>query len=73
MLHLAHQPYLFLIVNVPTGEHWYLEQMQMWAGAMSCCCPILADQRGPNGYAGIVDQVRGDAGASQLGEPGVLC
>ncbi len=55
----AHQPDPFSIAYVLTGEHWYLEQMQMWAAYDAVS--IWPTMRGPNGYAGIVDQVRGDA------------
>ncbi len=44
-----------------TGDHWYLEELQMWASYS--VLNVWPAQRGPNGYAGLVDQVRGDAWA----------
>jgi hypothetical protein len=57
----AHQPDPFSVQYMLTGDHWYLEQLQMWAAfdALS----VWPAVRGPAGYAGIVDQVRGDAWA----------
>ena len=57
----AHQPDPFSVQYMLTGDHWYLEQLQMWASfdALS----VWPAMRGPAGYAGIVDQVRGDAWA----------
>lgn len=61
---LAHQPDPFYAQYVLTGEHWYLEQMQMWAAttALKTCPGAGASYcRGPG--AGIQEQPRGDAWA----------
>lgn len=55
---LAHQPDPFSLAYTVTGEHWYLEQVQMWAAWDILY--VWPARRGPAGYAGIVDEVRGD-------------
>ncbi len=58
----AHQPDPYFGPYLLTGDYWYLEQMQMWAGAMSArYCVEAAWCRGPG--AGIQDEVRGNAWA----------
>ncbi len=55
----AHQPDPFAVQYMLTGDHWYLEQMQMWAA-----CDALSawpTTRGPAGYAGLSDQIRANA------------
>ena len=56
---LAHQPDPFSLAYTVTGEHWYLEQVQMWAAWDILW--VWPARRGPAGYAGVVDEVRGDA------------
>ncbi len=60
----AHQPDPFFAEYILTGDHWYLEEAQMWAGMSALAnCPGAASWcRGP-GMAGLQDQVRGDAWA----------
>ena len=58
----AHQPDPFSIPYLLTGDYWYLEELQMWAGAGSLSYCVAAPWcRGPAGYAGIQDQTRGNA------------
>jgi hypothetical protein len=56
----AHQPDPFYAQYLLTGDYYYLEGMQLWAGAMSAGYPrgVGASQI-PGAY--ISDQVRGDA------------
>jgi hypothetical protein len=60
---MAHQPDPFYAQYILSGEHWYLEQMQMWTASTALTtCPGTTGAsycRGPG--AGIQDQVRGDA------------
>ncbi len=57
----AHQADPFSAAYMLTGDHWYLEELQMWASYS--VLNIWPAPRGPTGYAGLVDQVRGDAWA----------
>jgi len=55
----AHQPNPFYLPYLLSGEYWYLEELQLWAGAQSLrYCPGSEPWcRGPG--AGIQDEVRG--------------
>ncbi len=58
----AHQPDPFFAQYVLTGDHWYLEEIQMWASAsaVTICSGSATWCRGPN-MAAIYEQVRGEA------------
>ena len=57
----AHQPDPYFSEYLLSGDYWYLEQLQQWAGTMSVkfCAAVAAWCRGPGG--GIHDEVRGEA------------
>jgi hypothetical protein len=61
----AHQPELYSVPYMLTGQYWYLEQMQFWAswGAFTnTFAGVYASARGPFPEAGIsTDEVRGEA------------
>ncbi len=60
----AHQPDPFYAEYVLTGDHWYLEEAQMWASMSALAnCPGSAQWCRGSGMAGLQDQVRGDAWA----------
>lgn len=56
----AHQPDPFSPQYILTGDHFYLEQIQLWAAAQTVAYPYGQYGRGLNGYGGIQDQIRGN-------------
>jgi hypothetical protein len=61
----AHQPDPYSAPYTLTGDPWHLEQMQMWAASQALKYCVGAEWcRAPHGkgqYAGIFDQIRGNA------------
>jgi hypothetical protein len=57
----AHQPDPFSPQYIVTGDHFYLEEMQLWAAAQALTYAPGNYGRGASGYAGIQDQIRGNA------------
>jgi hypothetical protein len=61
----AHQPDAFSVPYTLTGDYWYLEQMQLWAGFSAAryngAANTATSGRGPTGSeGGVHDEVRGD-------------
>jgi hypothetical protein len=59
----AHQPEPFAVPYLLTGDGYYLESLQLWAATHALSYAPGAYGRGAAGYAGITDQVRGNAWA----------
>ncbi|KAL9647726.1 hypothetical protein ABK040_015214 [Willaertia magna] len=57
----AHQPDPFSVAYMLTGDFYYLEGLQLWAALSATRMPSGQHGRGKDGYAGITDQVRGNA------------
>ncbi len=59
----AHQPDPFSAQYVLSGDPFYLEELQLWAAysALKYCPNGESYCRGVSGYAGIQDQIRGNA------------
>ncbi|KAL9654338.1 hypothetical protein ABK040_010367 [Willaertia magna] len=57
----AHQPDPFSVAYMLTGDHYYLESLQLWVALGVMRYPAGQYGRGKDGYAGITDQVRGNA------------
>jgi len=56
----AHQPDPFSPQYILSGEHFYLEEMQLWAAAQALTYAPGAYGRGVDGYGGVQDQIRGN-------------
>ena len=59
----AHQPEPFAVPYLLTGDGYYLESLQLWAATHAFSYAPGAYGRGAAGFAGITDQVRGNAWA----------
>jgi hypothetical protein len=59
----AHQPEPFAIPYLLSGDSYYLESLQLWAATQALSYAPGAYGRGAPGFAGITDQVRGNAWA----------
>lgn len=57
----AHQPDPFSPQYILTGDHYYLEEMQLWAAAQAMSYAPGQYGRGVPGYGGMQDQIRGNA------------
>lgn len=55
----AHQPEVWFVPYITTGEYWYLEQLQLWAARNAFHAGPLARNGGV--YGTISDQTRGQA------------
>lgn len=66
---LAHQPDLYSVPYLLTGDFWYLEQMQFWASWSqfnSTFASVYPWSRGPDPAIGLVsDEIRGEAWATR--------
>ena len=56
----AHQPDPFSPQYILSGDHFYLEEMQLWAAAQAFTYTPGGYGRGVDGYAGVQDQIRGN-------------
>lgn len=56
----AHQPDPFSPQYILTGDHFYLEELQLWAAAQALTYAPGDYGRGTSGYGGIQDQIRGN-------------
>ncbi|KAL9657023.1 hypothetical protein ABK040_014572 [Willaertia magna] len=57
----AHQPDPFSVAYMLTGDYYYLESLQLWAALSVMRIPYGQYGRGKDGYAGITEQIRGNA------------